>query len=379
MGVLGALTALGPLSIDAYLPGLPTIERELGVAAGAGAVTLSSYFLGLAGAQLVWGAVADRVGRRPPLLGGLLLYALGSVLCGVATSLPMLVGARLVQGVGGAASMVVTRTLVRDLWSGADIARVMSLIMLVMGVAPVLAPPLGGLLLEFASWRAVFALLALAGVVLAVVATRAIPETKPAHAPESLRVVLRTLLADRRFVAFSLATGAAQAGMFSYISGSPDVLIAQLGASPLAYSLCFGLNAAGLIAMSQWNRAMLRRRAPERIAAAALAGVVVAGVGLVAVVRWAPSLLAVEALLFFYISLQGLVFANLVALAMDAHARRAGLASATMGSLQFALSAAASGAVAALANGTPLPMAAMMMACAVLAFALLVVGRRFAP
>ncbi|MGV3622790.1 MAG: multidrug effflux MFS transporter [Archangium sp.] len=374
--VLGALTALGPLSIDAYLPGLPEIERQLGAAPGAGAITLSTYFLGLAGAQLVWGSVADRVGRRPPLIAGLLLYAAGSVLCGVATTLPMLAAARLVQGVGGAASMVITRTLVRDLWSGAEIARVMSLIMLVMGVAPVLAPPLGGLLLELASWRAVFALLTVAGVALAFVAFRAIPETKPAHAAEGFGAVLKTLFTDARFMAFTLATGASQAGMFSYISGSPDVLMEQLGARPLVYSACFGLNAAGLIAMSQWNRALLKRATPLRIGSVAITALLLTSFALVLVAKFAPSLWSIEALLFVYISLQGLVFANLVALALDKHARRAGLASATMGSLQFGVSAAASAAVGKLANGTALPMAGMMLAGAVVAFMMLLVGRR---
>lgn len=374
--VLGALTALGPLSIDAYLPGLPEIERQLGAAPGAGAVTLSTYFLGLAGAQLVWGALADRLGRRPPLITGLLFYAVGSVLCGAATSLPMLAGARLLQGIGGAASMVITRTLVRDLWSGAEIARVMSLIMLVMGVAPVLAPPLGGLLLELASWRAVFALLTVAGVALAVIAYRSIPETRPSHAPEGFGVVLKALFSDWRFVAFTFATGASQAGMFSYISGSPDVLMQQLGATPLVYSACFALNAAGLIAMSQWNRVLLKRATPLRIGSVAITALLVTSVALVLVAKFAPSLFAIEALLFVFISLQGLVFANLVALALDKHARRAGLASATMGSVQFGVSAAASALVARLANGTAMPMTGMMLLGAALAFVMLLFGRR---
>lgn len=374
--VLGALTALGPLSIDAYLPGLPEIERQLNAAPGAGAVTLSTFFLGLAGAQLVWGAIADRVGRRPPLIAGLLFYAAGSVLCGVATSMPMLAGARLLQGIGGAASMVITRTLVRDLWSGAEIARVMSLIMLVMGVAPVLAPPLGGLLLEVASWRAVFALLTVAGLALALIAHRSIPETRPSHTPESFALVLKTLVTDWRFMAFTLATGASQAGMFSYISGSPDVLMEQLGAKPLVYSACFAINAAGLIAMSQWNRALLKRATPLKIGSIAITALLVTSFALVLVAKFAPSLFAIEALLFIYISLQGLVFANLVALALDKHARRAGLASATMGSLQFGVSAAASALVAKLANGTPMPMAGMMLLGAVIAFVMLLVGRR---
>ncbi len=376
--VLGSLTALAPLSIDAYLPGLPAIEKELLAASGAGAITLSTFFLGLAGAQLVWGTVADRVGRRPPLLAGLLLYTLGSVFCACAPTLPLLAAARFVQGVGGAASMVITRTLVRDLWSGAEIARVMSLIMLVMGVAPVLAPPLGGLLLEVASWRAIFMVLTLAGAALALVAFRAVPETKQAHAPEAWWLGVRELLRDRRFVAFSLAAGSSQAGMFAYISGSPDVLIRQLGATPFLYSVCFGVNAAGLIALSQWNRALLKRRSPLGVATVALVALAFVGAALSAVAKFTPSLLAVEVSLFFFVSLQGLVFANLVALALDRHGRRAGLASAVMGSLQFAVSAAVSALVASLANGTAMPMALAMFACALCAVTMLLSGRRVA-
>jgi DHA1 family bicyclomycin/chloramphenicol resistance-like MFS transporter len=374
--VLGVLTALGPLSIDAYLPALPTLERELGVPFGAGAVTLSAYFLGLAGTQLPFGVLADRVGRRPPLVGGLLLYALGSIACALAPSLPILAAARLAQGVGAAASMVVTRTLVRDLWSGREVARVLSLMTLVMGAAPVLAPLAGGALLAVAGWRSIFGLLAVVGVVFAVMSALVVPETLSGEAPEPIGRGLREMLRDRRFVSFSLASAAGSAGMFAYISGSPDVFMRQLGASTLLYALCFGANAFALVSASQVNRAMLAHRSSEAMGAAGVTGLVLSGGGLVATALLGPGLVPVEALLFLFLAAQGLVLPNTVALALEHQARRAGLASAVLGTVQFAISAMGSGAIAALADGTMRPMAAVMAGCAVAAAVALGIGVR---
>lgn len=374
--VLGVLTALGPLSIDAYLPALPTLERELGAPFGAGAVTLSAYFLGLAGTQLPFGALADRFGRRPPLVGGLLLYALGSIACALAPSLPILAAARLAQGVGAAASTVVTRTLVRDLWSGKEVARVFSLMTLVMGAAPVLAPLAGGALLAVAGWRSIFGVLTVVGVAFAVMSALVVPETHSGEAPEPIGRGLRELLRDRRFVLFSLASAAGSAGMFAYISGSPDVFMRQLGASTLLYSLCFGANAFALVSASQVNRAMLVHRSSEAMGAAGVAGLVLSGGGLVATALLGPGLVPVEALLFLFLAAQGLVLSNTVALALEHQARRAGLASAVLGTVQFAVSATGSGAIAALADGTMRPMAGVMAGCALAAAVALGVGVR---
>ena len=369
--MLGSLTALGPLSIDAYLPALPAIEKQLGAAQGAGAITLATFFLGLAGAQLAWGALADRVGRRPPLLAGLILYTIGSVACGLAPTLHTLALARFVQGVGGAAGMVTSRALVRDVWSGREVARVLSLITLVMGAAPVFAPLLGGALLTVVGWRVIFAVLTAAGVTMTVIAWVAIPETRPAGAPASVGSGVRALLTHRQFLGYSLAGGAASAGMFTYISGSPSVFIDQLGAAPTLYSIFFGLNASGLVLLSQRNRALLARHAPERIALAGVAALA-AVAGLLVLFGWRlPRLWTIEPCLFVYVATLGVVSANTAALALEQQAARAGLASALMGTLQFAMSAAASAAVVRFADGTPVPMAAIMLVCAVAAGILL--------
>jgi DHA1 family bicyclomycin/chloramphenicol resistance-like MFS transporter len=374
--VLGVLTALGPLSIDAYLPALPTIEADLRALSGAGAITLSAYFLGLAGTQLPFGALADRIGRRPPLIGGLLLYVLGSVGCALAPTLPVLALARLAQGVGAAASMVVTRTLVKDLWTGREVAQVLSLMTLVMGAAPVLAPMAGGTLLAVAGWRAIFVLLAITGLLFAGMAAAVIPETHSGEPPEPFVRGVGVLLGDGRFMAYSLASSAGSAGMFAYISGSPDVFMRQLGASPFTYALCFGLNAAGLIGASQVNRVMLAYRSSEAMAAVGMAGLLASGAGLGVLAVAGPQLLALELLLFVFLAAQGFVMSNTVALALEHHGSRAGLASAVLGTFQFAMSALASGAIAAFADGSMRPMAAVMATCAVAATASFVIGAR---
>ncbi len=376
VAVLGALTALAPLTIDAYLPALPAIERDFGANPGAAAMTLASFFVGLAGAQLFWGVVSDRVGRRAPLLVGLILFVLATMACAWAPNLAWLTAARFAQGVAGASSIVITRALTRDFWSGAQMARVLSLVMLVMGVAPVLAPPLGGLLLTAFSWRAIFHALAVAGALGLLLAVFTIPGSSRARATEPVLPGLRAVLADRRFMLFSLSLAAGSSGLFAYISGSPSVFIEQFETGSTVYSVIFGFNAAGLIVLSQWNRAMLKKRSPLRIVKVALVVQVLAALGLTAVAVWAPSVMSVEALLFVFLAVQGLVFPNLGALALDGQGARAGLASAVMGTLQFAVSALASASMAWLANGTPVPMAVVMLGCALVAAVLLFAGAR---
>lgn len=374
--MLGALTALGPLSIDAYLPAVPMLEREFAVRPGSGSISLSAYFLGLACAQLGWGVLADRRGRRPALLWGLGVYVVGSLLCGAATNLPMLALARLVQGVGGAASMVITRAIVRDTWSGREVAKVMSLISLIMGVAPILAPLGGGALLAVAGWRSIFAILSGAGCVLWGLSLRLISETKPAGAAAPLGQGVSVLLRDRAFLAYTLAGGGAAAGMFAYISGAPSVFITQLGTTPTTFALFFGLNASGLIAFSQWNRVLLERRTPAAIVRFGVGLEVVAGAGLVLVAVLLPRVETIAPCLWCFVASLGVVTPNTVALGLESHGPRAGLASALMGSLQFAVSATASALVSLLANQTAVPMAAVMLGCAVFAAIMVFIGAR---
>lgn len=372
--ILGALTALGPLAIDAYLPALPSIERELGSEPGAVQLTLAAYFLGLSGGQLLWGPIADRRGRRRPLLVGLALYATGSLLCAIAPRIEVLIAARALQALGGSAGVVVVRAVVRDRWAGREAAQMMSLIVLVMGAAPILAPTLGGALLALGSWRFIFISLSVVALLVLALIHRFLPETGTLHTSESLAEAARHALQDRRFVAYSLAAGFSQAGMFAYIAGSPTVFIELLGLDPSVFAVLFGVNASGYIACSQLNAYLLRTRDHTSVA---LVGVTVA-TSLGAALLWhagEPTLLTTGVLVFAYVATLGFINANATAAALEDQQERAGLASALMGAAQFGVASIASATVGALANGTAAPMATVMVGCSSVALVAVLVGR----
>lgn len=377
--LLGALSALGPLAIDMYLPTLPTIQRELATTQGAVQFTLSAYFVGLTVGQLVWGPVADRIGRKGPLVMGLGLYAMGSLLCAVAPRIELLALGRTVQAIGGSAGIVVVRAVVRDRWAGRQAAEVMSSIVLVMGAAPILAPTLGGLVLELAGWRTIFLLLAGSAAAVLVVLLRALPETKKPGTVEPVGRAAQQVLGDRRFVAYGLGSAFSQAGMFAYIAGSPFVFIDLLHLAPSTFALLFGANAAGYVLVSQLNRRLLKGRAHTTIATGATRFVGAVAVVLVSIVAAGLSSIATLAsLIFLYVSCLGLVGSNTTAAALERQGERAGVASALLGAGQFATAASASALVGALANGRDggaWPMAIVMIACAGLAALAVQVGR----
>jgi MFS transporter, DHA1 family, multidrug resistance protein len=366
--VLGALTAFGPLSIDMYLPGLPLIQRELRTSAAATELTLSTFFAGLALAQLAYGPLSDRFGRKRPVYAGLLIYALASLGCALAPGIGVLIICRFLQAVGGAAGMVVARAVVRDLHGGREAARLMSLLMLVMGAAPILAPILGSWLVGSAGWRAIFWLLTALGLSALALVALLLPETaprtvaQPVHGSFAARYL--RLLREGPFMAFTLAGGLASAGMFAYIAGSPFVLMDLHHVSPRGYSLIFGSNAVGLILASQVNRAVLARFTPARVLGTMLTVICLAGLALVAVALTpgAP-LWALLVPLFVFVASIGFTGPNAVALALEQQAHQAGLASALLGSLQFTAAAASSALVGA-GHGRLLPMALVMAGCA---------------
>ncbi|AKV00762.1 Multidrug resistance transporter, Bcr/CflA family [Labilithrix luteola] len=374
--VLGSLTAFGPLSIDMYLPSLPTIERELHTSTSATQLTLASFFAGLGVAQLAYGPLADRFGRKRPLYGGLVLYILASAGCALAPTIGALVVLRFLQAAGGAAGMVVSRAVVRDLYTGQEAARLLSLLMLVMGAAPILAPMIGAAILAASSWRFIFALLAVFGVACLVAMIIALPETsKGRPAALNLGPNVRILFRDPAFVTYTFAGAFGQAGMFAYISGSPFVLIQLLHLTPTHYGWAFGMNAFGLISASQINRRLLARRTPATLLCRATIVTSLAGIALVVTSLVAKNtLLAVLSSLFVFVGSLGFVGPNATALAMDAHGPRAGLASAVLGSSQFAVSAVASSLVGLLFDGTMRPMAFVMATCASVAWILAHLG-----
>ncbi len=367
--VLGSLTAFAPLSIDMYLPSLPSIQGTLETSASLVQLTLAAFMAGLGLGQFVYGPLSDRFGRRTPLIAGIALYILASAACAFAPSIHWLIALRFLQAVGGAAGAVIARAIVRDLYSGREIARVLSLLMLIMGAAPILAPLLGGQVLAFAGWRAIFGVLAVLGTIALVLSLVAIPRVtsrsgQPGGAP-SLVASLRVLFTDRRFLAATLAGGFAQASMFAYISGSPFVYMELLHVSPERFSWLFAMNSVGIIGASQINRRLLARYAPERIAVSATCCMVLVGATLlVLAVSGLGSVFTLVPVLFLFLSSMGFVNPNAAALALEEHGNRAGVASAVLGSLQFAVSATASACVGLFNDGSLLPMAAVMATCA---------------
>jgi DHA1 family bicyclomycin/chloramphenicol resistance-like MFS transporter len=365
--VLGTLTAFGPLSIDMYLPSLPTIQRALSTSPAAVQLTLASFMVGMGFGQLVYGPLSDRLGRRGPLLWGVLLYTLSSLACAFAPSVNVLIGCRFVQAAGGAAGPVIARAVVRDLYSGREIARVLSLMMLVMGAAPILAPLLGGVVLEWAGWRAIFFVLTGIGVAAFGLVLLAIPSAAPSGELRPLHQDIAALFRDRRFVAGVLAGGFAQASLFTYISSAPFVFMTVHHVSPRVFAGLFGLNAAAFISASQLNRVLLRRFEVHRIEFSAAVALCVA-TAMLTVVAWnAPlGVPPLAAALFCCTASLGMILPNAVALALEEHAQRAGVASSVFGGFQFSAGALGAAVAGALSNGTALPMAWVMAACALL-------------
>lgn len=367
--VLGLLAAFGPLSIDMYLPALPEIGREL---RGDPAATLAVFFAGMAAGQLVHGPLADRFGRRGPLLFAIALYALASLGCALAASMEALALLRLLQALGACAGMVVARAVVRDLADRVDPVRLMARLMLVMGVAPILAPLAGGWMIAGGfGWRAIFWALALVGVAAFLVVFLFLPDTLPRALRRRVppREVVRDylgLLSDARFVAAALPGGAAIAGMFAYIAGSPAVFIGLHGVRPEHYGIYFGAGAAGVIAASIASGRLAPRLGRERLYGLALAALALTALPLVALSG--AGFWALWAALLVHLAALGAVLPLSSVLAVQPFPRMAGTASALFGAMQFTLGALAGAALAALPEGSALPMASVMAACAAGAF-----------
>ncbi len=381
--VLGALISLGPLSIDMYLPAFPEIARELDVGDSRVQLTLTGMLLGLAVGQLIIGPASDAFGRKRPLLLGLTAHALASVLCAVAPSVEMLAGVRLVQGFAGAAVTVTAMAMVRDQFEGIEVARVMSRLMLVMGAAPMLAPTLGSAVLAWFDWRGIFAVLAVAAVLLIILAWLGLRETLPPAGRRSARIgaslrTYRSLLSDRAFVAVALIGGLMMASMFSYISGASFVLQDGFGLSEREFALVFGGNALALIAATQINPLLLRRFRimdvmTTAIAVAASGAVVLAVVGFTGFGGLGATLVA----LILTVSCTGLVSPNTPALALNRHGEAAGSAAAVLGFLQFGIGGAVAPLVGLGDSSTAGPLGTVMagVTAAALVLMLLVVRR----
>ncbi len=369
--LLGSLTAIGPLSIDMYLPSFPSLGTSLGANDGAVQFTLAAFFIGLALGQAFYGPIADRFGRKPPLYGGMALYVLATVGCALSTSIEMLTFFRFIQALGGCAGMVIPRAIVRDHFEAQGAARAFSLLMLVMGIAPILAPIFGGWLLIVSSWRGLFWCLAAYGIICLFTLHFGLTETHPADPSRPLHPIttLRNYAAlcrDRSFIGNVLTGGLAHSGLFAYIAGSPFVIIELWHIPANHFGWVYGSNAFAYIAASQINARLLRNHKVENILRRAVW--MPAGFGLLLLFTGATGLGGLPLLLFGlfgYMTSLGFIGPNSTANALAQQGHRAGLASALMGTLQFGLATLASTAIGLLHAKSALPMTGIMALCGV--------------
>ncbi|TWF96167.1 Bcr/CflA family multidrug efflux MFS transporter [Saccharopolyspora dendranthemae] len=384
--ILGGMSAFGPLSMDMYLPALPAISGELHAGPSQVQLSLMACTIGLALGQLVMGPLSDAHGRRRPMLIGVVVFALASLACALAPSAYALAALRFVQGFGGAAGIVIARAVVRDLFSGVALAKFFSLLMLVNGVVPVLAPVLGGQLLRFTSWRGVFVTLCAIGAALLIAAVLALPETlpreyrRPGNLPQTLRT-FGVLLRDRLFVGFALSASLAFAAMFAYISGSSFVLQNVHHLSPQMFSVVFGVNSIGIVTMGQVNGLLVGKVDSRRLLAIGLGCNALGGISVAVSTVLGLGLVPLLAALFVTVASIGLVFPNATALALSGHRETAGSASALLGVLQFMIGGLVSPLVGIAGSNTAVPMGVVMGALsvsAVVVFAVLA-RRRVEP
>lgn len=370
--ILGALSAFAPLAIDFYLPGFPAMAVAFGTDETHVQLTLAVYFFGLAIGQLIYGPLADRFGRRVPLLSGVTLFTIASFACAYAPSLDWLIGARFIQALGGCAGMVISRAVVSDKCDAVGSAKVFSQLMLVTGLAPILAPLAGGAMVGIWGWQSIFLALSVFSVLAALAVTFGLPESLPPNQPrQPLSGALRQygrLLSDRVYLGYALTGGISIAGMFAYIAGSPFVFIKLYGVPAEHYGWLFGSNAAGFILVAQLNARLLSKRGPAFLLSRTVWVYLLAALSLLAVsAARTQALWPLLVPLFICIASLGCILPNTSACAMAGQGARAGSASALLGCLQFGVAAGAASLVGVLHDGTAMPMAIVISLCGVLA------------
>jgi DHA1 family bicyclomycin/chloramphenicol resistance-like MFS transporter len=360
--VLGLLTAIGPFAIDMYLPALPSIGASLGASNGAVQLTLMTFFVTMGACQLISGPLSDMYGRKPPLCLGLLLFSVCGIGCALAPNVETLIAFRFVQGIGACVSMVIPRAVVRDLHTGPDAAKLMSLLMLVFSVSPILAPLTGSLIVKVAEWRGVFWMIALLGLLGLTLSLIGLTETRPRalrrdSSLASAIAAYRLLLGDRRFLGISFLGAFGVSSFFTYLANSSFIYIGHFKLTPTQFSLLFSINAIAFIGASQFNGWLSRRLGLSRLIRTAIWGYVAAMTALfVLTLAGMDSLVALTALLFVGFAFLGLIIPTATVLAMEEHGAIAGTASALMGTLQFLTGAVVVAILGPFANGTPLPM-----------------------
>jgi len=375
--VLSFFMMVAPAATDMYLPALPVVTHDLGTSSAQVQLSVSYFFLGFGLGQLFWGPLSDRIGRRPPLLAGIVLFIAAGLAAGAAHTIDQMLIARFMQAVGGSAMTVIAQAMARDAWGRQRSAQALSMMLLIMGIAPLLAPIIGAQILRLTSWRAVFWALAVFGVIGLLMALR-LPETRPraARAGVTARAIAGSylhLLRDVRYVGYTLTSTAVWAGLYVYVAGAPLLYMQHGGLTPQMFSLFFAMNIAGLIVTNFTNTRLLRlRQPPDRMLRAGVAGnaAVNTVLGLAACLGWLP-LPLLATLLFMFMALRGFINSNAMAGALANHPQHAGTAAALMGALQCVTGFAAGAVMSAFSDGTPRPMLLVMAALGLTALALM--------
>jgi MFS transporter, DHA1 family, multidrug resistance protein len=383
--MIGALTAFGPMSVDMYLPALPRLANDLHASAALGQLTIAGFLVGLGAGQLLLGPLSDAFGRRRPLLVGLAIYVVATLMCAVAPSIYVLIPLRVLQGVCAAAGVVIARAITRDLYSGVVAARFFSRLVLVTGLAPVAAPVLGAQILRFSSWRGVFGVLGAVGLTILVVQAFRLPETLPPDRRRSGGIadalrLMRSLLGDRVFVGLILTQAFSMGALLAYIGGSSFVLQNVYGLSPQLFGVVFGVNALGLVGCAQLNAFLVGRYPPwQLLTVGRVLAVVGAGTLLVVVVVGHLGVWAILPALFLTMASNGFVLPNTTVLALETHPAAAGTAAALLGAVGYAAGAGAAPLAGVAGSHTALPMAIVIAAMQVCAGAVLVLFRLSGP
>ena len=366
--ILGALAALGPLSIDMYLPAFPSIARSFSVPTAAIETSVSIYFVGLAIGQLFYGPISDRYGRKIILVGGLSIYIVSAIWCAFASSIDQFLLARFLKSIGACSGIVISRAIVRDRFETEQTARIFSLLMLVMGVAPIVAPLMGGFIATYWDWHGIFWFLALFSLGILLAIKTKLPETHGGNPDVRLGTSFATyqgLLADKKFMTYTLSGSVAQAGMFAYITGSPYVFIEYFGIAQHNFGWLFGFNALGLITFAQLNTLLLKRYSYDDIIPVSLTVIAITSILLIASGWLELGFWWLVPPLWIYLAILGTTFPNTIAGALANQSHRAGSASALAGTLQMGLAATASAIVGNIHGTSAFALTAVVGGCGV--------------
>ncbi|MFM2362364.1 MAG: hypothetical protein RLZZ316_1266 [Bacteroidota bacterium] len=380
--ILGLLSAIGPFSIDMYLPGFPAIAKSLNTTVDYISYSLASFFIGICIGQLICGPLLDRFGRKRPLYAGLVIYIIASLGCAFSNTVELLIAFRFLQALGGCVGMVTPGAIVRDVFPINENARIFSLLILILGVSPIIAPTFGSFLILSLGWHAVFFVLAAITFLLLLAVIFILPESKrpdPSISlhPKKVFINFWVVLKNPQFFTYAFAGAISAAGLFAYLSGSPGVFMQFYKLSEQQYGWIFALIAAGLITSSQLNNLLLKKYTSEQVIRMVMLVQTSIGICLFAgsVFHW-HNLYSTITLIFLFLSCQGFSFPNSAALSLAPFTKEAGSASALMGAIQMGLGAFAAALVGLINDGSLLPMAGIMAACALTAFLVLVLGRR---